>query len=246
MADPGDRRFGLPPCIDDRAAPFAHDVVIPAPGLGIDRLADGTQQAQRRAAGASDVVVTFAHERAECGRRGVELRDLVLVDNFPYSRRGRPVGHAFVHQGRDAVRKRAVDDVAVSRDPAHVGGAPIDVTIPAIEDAFVGVAGPEEVATGRVKDALGLSGRSRGVEQEQRVFGVHRFSRTIRRYRSRSFIIPDVPTKTTIAAALKTAQIVYKNLKLAIFFLVIVPHWPAGCRGSPPTLLVKLLVRVGH
>mmetsp|Transcript_21664 Transcript_21664/g.51386 ORF Transcript_21664/g.51386 Transcript_21664/m.51386 type:complete len:326 (+) Transcript_21664:42-1019(+) len=33
-------RLGLPPRVDDRAAALAHDVVVPAPRLGVDRLAD--------------------------------------------------------------------------------------------------------------------------------------------------------------------------------------------------------------
>src|SRR5690606_4051057 len=36
--------LGLPPGIDDRAAAAAHDVVVPAPGLGVDRLADAAEQ----------------------------------------------------------------------------------------------------------------------------------------------------------------------------------------------------------
>ena len=36
-------RFGLPPGIDDRAALAADHLVIPDPGLGIDRLADGAE-----------------------------------------------------------------------------------------------------------------------------------------------------------------------------------------------------------
>ena len=36
--------FRLPPCVDDRAAPFADNAVIPAPGFRVDRLAHGAQQ----------------------------------------------------------------------------------------------------------------------------------------------------------------------------------------------------------
>ena len=51
--DAGQRRnhdgagFGLPPGIDDRAALAADHAVIPHPRFGIDRLADGAEQAQR-------------------------------------------------------------------------------------------------------------------------------------------------------------------------------------------------------
>src|SRR5437588_605338 len=39
--------LGLPPGIDDRAAPAPDGFVIPHPGLGVDRLADGAEDAQR-------------------------------------------------------------------------------------------------------------------------------------------------------------------------------------------------------
>src|SRR6202023_3167741 len=51
--DAGQRRdhdragLGLPPGVDDRAATLADDLVVPEPGLGIDRLADRAQQAKR-------------------------------------------------------------------------------------------------------------------------------------------------------------------------------------------------------
>ena len=38
--------LGLPPGIDDRAAPFTDDIVVPGPGLGVDRLSHGAEQPQ--------------------------------------------------------------------------------------------------------------------------------------------------------------------------------------------------------
>jgi len=51
--DPGERcdhdhaGLGLPPGVDDRAAPPADLRLVPDPGFGIDRLADAAEQAQR-------------------------------------------------------------------------------------------------------------------------------------------------------------------------------------------------------
>ena len=50
---PGQRRdhvaagLGLPPGVDDRAAAAADGLVVPHPRFGIDRLADGAEDAQR-------------------------------------------------------------------------------------------------------------------------------------------------------------------------------------------------------
>src|SRR5690606_35167672 len=66
----GDRRdhdaagLGLPPGVDDRTLAVADHVVVPAPGLGVDRLADAAQQAQRGARGLLDRAVALAHQRA--------------------------------------------------------------------------------------------------------------------------------------------------------------------------------------
>src|SRR5580704_18226125 len=91
------------------------------------------------------------------------------------------IGHVwgpFVHQGGGAVGEGAVDDVAVSGDPANVGGAPVDVFIVNVEDVFAGDVGADHVAAGGVNDALGLAGGTAGVEYIERVFGVHRFGGT--------------------------------------------------------------------
>ena len=67
------------------------------------------------------------HERADRGRRRVEDRDAVLLDDRPPAVAAGRVGRALVHHRRGAVGERAVDDVAVAGDPADVGRAPVDV-----------------------------------------------------------------------------------------------------------------------
>ena len=165
--------FGLPPGVDDRAAALADDVVVPVPGFGVDRFAHGAQQC----AGCTDRTFrqtrALAHQRADRGGRGVELVDLVLFADLPEAA-GVGIGrHAFEHQRGRAIGQRAIDDIAVAGDPAHVGGAPVDVAVVVIEGDLVGHRGIDQIAAGGVHDALGLAGRARGVEDEQRIFGVH-------------------------------------------------------------------------
>ena len=52
---------------------------------------------------------------------------LVALDDLPPAVLVREVGRALVEDARRAVAQRPVDDVAVTRDPADVGGAPVDV-----------------------------------------------------------------------------------------------------------------------
>src|SRR5690606_10847728 len=75
--------FRLPPRVDDLAALLADMLVIPEPGLGVDRLADRPEQAQRGHVVLVDEIRAGAHQRADRRRRGVEDADLVLLDDLP-------------------------------------------------------------------------------------------------------------------------------------------------------------------
>jgi hypothetical protein len=63
-----------------------------------------------------------------------------------------------------------------------VGRAPVDVPIGLqVEDVVVRGRDADEVATCRVRDALGLGGRAGRVHEEEQVLGVHRLARAGRR-----------------------------------------------------------------
>ena len=184
--------LGLPPGIDDRAAPVAHDVVVPEPGLGVDRLADRAQQAERGPVGRLHRAVALAHQGADRGRGGIEDVDLVLVADLPEARRVGVVGQPLEHQRRRAVGERAVNDVAVPGDPANVGGAPVDFAIAVVEDVLVRHRGVDHVAAGGVQHPLRLSGRARSVEDEERILGAHRLGRAVLRRPLHRLVVPDV------------------------------------------------------
>ena len=136
--------------------------------------------------------VACLHQRADRGRRRVDGVDLVLVADLPEPRHARIVRHALEdHRGR-AVRERAVDDIAVSGHPADVGGAPVDVALVVVEHILVGQRGVDQIAAGGVQHTLGLSGRARRVEDEQRVFGVHLRARAFRGHHRGGLVVPDV------------------------------------------------------
>ena len=173
-------RLGLPPRVDDRTALCADVLVVPHPRFGIDRLADRSEQAQAAQVALRRPVGAPLHERANRRRRRVEDRDAVALDQTPEAILLRPVGRAFVHQHRRAVRQRAVHDVAVAGDPADVGGAPVHVVVPQIEDPLRRRVRADEIAAGRVDDALRLAGRAGRVEDVEHVLGVHRLRRDSR------------------------------------------------------------------
>ena len=187
--------FGLPPGVDDRAALAADELVVPDPRFGVDRLADRSEQPQRRQIVLLRPLGAPAHERADRGRRRVEDRDAVLLDQRPEAILLRPVGRAFVHQHRRAVGQRAVDDVAVAGDPADVGGAPVDVLVAQIEHQLRGRVGADQIAAGRVDDALGLPGRAGGVEDVEHVLRVHRLGLARERRVLHQLVIPVIAAR---------------------------------------------------
>src|SRR5262245_24307650 len=103
-------------------------------------------------------VVAPLDESANGSGGRVEDVDAILLDDLPEAILTRMVGRALVHQRGGAVAERAVDDVAVPRDPANVGGAPVGVLLLDVEDPFVRQRHAEEVAGGRVQNSLGFAG----------------------------------------------------------------------------------------
>ena len=165
--------LGLPPGVHDRAAAAADVLVVPEPGLGVDRLTDRAEQPQAGQVEARRDVLAPLHERPDHRRRGVEDRDAVLLDDLPPAAAVRGLRRALVHDRRRPVGQRPVDDVAVAGDPADVGRRPEDVVVGLeVEGRPVRVGDLGQVAAGGVQDALRLRRRPGRVHDVERVLGV--------------------------------------------------------------------------
>ena len=105
-------------------------------------------------------VVAFAHQGADRGRGGVEDRYAEPVRCLPETPEVGIVGHAVEHHRGRTIGERAVDDIAVAGDPAHVRGAPENIVLPSAEQHVEGGGHPVKIAAGRVHHALGLAGRT--------------------------------------------------------------------------------------
>ena len=184
--------LGLPPGVDDGAARIADHVVVPLPGLRVDGLAHGAEDAHARAAGALDEVVALAHQGPDRGRRGVEDVHPELVADLPEAAEVRVVRDPLEHHGGGAVRERRVHHVRVPRDPADIRGAPEGVAFVVVEDVLERERGVEQVSPLVVLHALRRAGRSRGVEDEQRVLGVEFLRGAVRRGVRHHLVVPDV------------------------------------------------------
>ena len=130
--------LGLPPGVHDGQFIVADVLVVPHPGLGVDGLAHGAQDAQAGGVVLGGPVHALAHERADDRGRGVEGVHLELLHDLPEARRIGIRGHGLEHHGRGAHAQGPVDDVAVARDPADVRRAPEHVVVLDVEDVFHG------------------------------------------------------------------------------------------------------------
>ncbi len=119
----------------------------------------------------------------------------MLVDDPGDAGDVRIVRHAFVHQGRRTVGQWAVDQIAMTGNPADVGGAPVDIARAVVEDPFVGQRGVQQVAAAGVQHALGFPGGARGVENEQRLLGAHFLRRADLAGNPHQVVVGDVPVR---------------------------------------------------
>src|SRR5579863_4837627 len=69
----------------------------------------------------------------------------------------------------------------MTNDPSDVGSAPEDIALADVEKTLEVIRGADHETTVHMHDALGLSRRPGGVEQEEGIFGVHRLGGTIGR-----------------------------------------------------------------
>ena len=150
--------FGLPPGVNDGNFTAADNLVIPVPGLGVDRLAHGAQQFERGEITFFNVFIALRHQCADGGGGGIELIDLVLFTDLPEAAGIRVGGHAFKDQCGGAIGQRAIDDIAVAGDPAHIGGTPKHIAIMVIEHQLMGHRRINQIAAGGMDHALGGAG----------------------------------------------------------------------------------------
>ena len=77
-------------------------------------------------------------------------------------------------------------------DPAHIGGAAVDFALAVVEHVAVREHREEQVAGLGVEHAFGFAGRAGGVEDEERVFGVHHLRFGLGGLAADGFVPPDV------------------------------------------------------
>ena len=98
--------LSLPVRVHDGALSSSDVVVVPVPSLGVDGLADGSDDPQALEAVVLDKVLAKPSEKSDRGRCGVEVGDLVLVNRLPVSGRVRVDGRRLKDDGRHSTAER--------------------------------------------------------------------------------------------------------------------------------------------
>lgn len=78
------------------------------------------------------------------------------------------------------------------RDPSYIRNTSINIAFVIVKDIAMCNGGIQEISSSSVYDTLRSSGRSRGVQHEERVFAVHPFGGTVRTLASHFFVKPQV------------------------------------------------------
>ena len=118
----------------------------------------------------ANVLIASTLEQTQGGGGHVELRDFVLLDNVPVSRKVGIGGSALENDSRRAKKQGSVNNVGVASDPANVTTAEEAVLGVDVKGVLSGHSSANKVSSSGVHDTLGLSSRTGSVQQEERVF----------------------------------------------------------------------------
>ncbi len=136
----------LPVGIDKRAVSSTDLLIIPLPGRWIDRLADCSKNSQRAEIILVRLILSHFMQKPDQGWRCIELVDLILFYHLPASSCIRIGRHTLEHNSRGASSKRSIDDIRMSRDPAHICCTPVSIIIFEIKDCLHSHLRPEDIA----------------------------------------------------------------------------------------------------
>ena len=168
------RDLRLPPVVHHLPVALPDEMLLgPAVGLGVQRFPGAGHQPQLGEVILARRLGTVAHPHAHGGGGSEHDVDTEPLADLPGDLGARVVRRALAAEHRGADAERAVDDEAVAHHPANVGGAPVDVALLDLVEGLAQIVHAHQVAAGGMDHALGLARGATGVEDEQRVLGIH-------------------------------------------------------------------------
>src|ERR1700712_4710620 len=141
---------------------LADNFKVPFPDLGSNGLTNRSKDTKTLHL-VLDMLVSTAFQQSQCGRRHVELGDLVFFNNVPIAREAGVSWGSFKHNSGYTKRKWRVNNVGVTSDPADITTAEIDIVVVDVKDVFAGCGSSKQISSCSVHDTLWLSCRSRSI-----------------------------------------------------------------------------------
>ena len=104
--------LGLPPSVDDGTLFLSRVLVVPVPGLRVNRLTDATQHSNGAEVVTFNVMLAETAEETNGSRSGVDVGNPVLLGGLPVTGWGRVDWSRFKDSGGDAIEKRPIDNIS--------------------------------------------------------------------------------------------------------------------------------------
>ncbi|TLD19949.1 hypothetical protein PspLS_09528 [Pyricularia sp. CBS 133598] len=134
-------------------------------------------------------------EQPERRGGGIKMRHAVPAYDVPVARKAWVRRGALENDRGDAQKEGAIDAIGMAGDPTKITAAKITVAVVHVECVFCRHCRAQEISSRAVQHPLGLSGRARGVQQEERIFGIHHLGCDIRRPFFQLFVPPQIATR---------------------------------------------------
>ncbi len=191
-ADDAAAGLGAAGIVDDRAAPAADLVEVPAPGTWVPGFSGGAKNPQGAEVTLSWPVRTVRHQGADSRRGDPKHGDAVSLDQMPEPVRLGVVGGSLEQEQRRAEHESAADRPR-THHPAQVGQPEQDIVPLQIEAVGEIVGSLDREASVDMDRPLRATGGARGVDDHVRVVGSRRLRRILSRDALDNFVPPDVP-----------------------------------------------------
>ena len=158
-------------------------LVVPHPGFRIDAFTNRAQQPQAGQIVFVHVFVAPFDEGSNRGGSRVEDRHFDACSTISQKRSsaGKLGAPSYISDGRSG-RQRAVNNVAVTRDPTAIGSTPENIIVAMIKHPLERLLGVKVVARRGVLDAFGFPRRATGIQNEQWAFRYPAVRRDNRRH----------------------------------------------------------------
>ena len=176
-------RLRLPPVVHHmRPLAAAADVGVgPPQRLRIQRLPGAGQKPQRPQIVPARRLLAVPHQHPHRRRRREYHIDAVLLNHLVEHRVVRIVRRPLPKHRRRPRHQRRIDNVAVPHHPANVRHTPEHILVFDIPEVLEMVVCAHHIPAVHMDDALRLARRAAGIEDIQRILGVHHFRRAVNR-----------------------------------------------------------------